>query len=320
MLDINVITKDGVTNPSQLEGALELAQSQNGILWVNMRSYTDDEINLVTKTFNLHQIESESLKEEYTRPHLYEYKDHFHANFTYLDIENDELQPTEFHVFLAANYIITAGTDGCSDLVDQAIKRYLDMPELVERGSYYALYLVVDLLTDTYIHTADDMDDQVDSIEDEMSDHADRDTLQRLFKIKRKLFDLKRYMAPQRDVFNELARGAFHFVSDMHEPYFQDVYNRMSRVFDIIDTSRDILSGTLDLYQSSVSNRLNDIMKILTVLAVILGIFSFITGYFGMNVADFPKVSVWVLAGWSVFIAIIITAVLVLLFRKKGWL
>ncbi len=90
MLDINVITKDGITNPPQLEGALELAQSQKGILWVNMKSFTDDEIDLVTKTFNLHQIESESLKEEYTRPHLYEYTNHFHANFTYIDIERGQ--------------------------------------------------------------------------------------------------------------------------------------------------------------------------------------------------------------------------------------
>lgn len=320
MLNINVITREGVTKQPQLAGALELAQAENGILWVDMKSYTNDEIELVAKSFNLHHIESESLNEEYTRPHLYEYEDHFHANFTYLDLENNELKPKEFHVFLAGSYIITAGADGCSDLVDQAINHYLDMPELVERGSYYALYLVVDLLTDTYIHIADDMDDQVDNLEDEMSDHADRSTLQHLFKIKRKLFDLRRYMSPQRDVFNELARGTFKFISNLHEPYFQDVYNRMSRVFDIIDTSRDILSGTLDLYQSSVSNRLNDIMKILTVLAVILGTFSFITGYFGMNIADFPKIPVWVLAGWSVVIVFIITAALVYWFRKKGWL
>lgn len=320
MLTVNLITSEGVEEKAHLAGALELAQAKNGILWVDLRAYTDEEIALISKPFNLHQIESESLKETYTRPHLYEYKDHFHANFTYIDTEEDELQPKEFHIFLAQNYIITAGTNGCCHLVDQAIRLYCDMPELVEKGSYYALYLVVDLLTDTYIHSADELDDQVDNIEDQMTDNADRSTLQQLFQIKRKLFNFRRYMAPQRDVFNELARGTFKFIANLHEPYFQDVYNRMSQVFDIIDTSRDILSGTLDLYQSSVSNRLNDIMKILTVFAVILGIFSLITGYFGMNLANFPKLSVWTLAGWSLFILAAVTAALLYWFKKKGWL
>ena len=93
-----------------------------------------------------------------------------------------------------------------------------------------------------------------------MSDHADRKTLQHLFQVKRELFDLRRVPAPQRDAFNELARGAFAFVEDNHEAYFQDAYNRISRV-SMSWTHRGISYPVLSiLYQSSVSNRLNDIM------------------------------------------------------------
>jgi magnesium transporter len=94
----------------------------------------------------------------------------------------------------------------------------------------------------------------------------------------------------------------------------------MSRVFDSIDISRDILSGTLEIYQSSVSNRLNDIMRILTIFTVILGIFSFITGFFGMNVISFPRFPLIPASIWSIIVTVIITGGMLYWFRRKGWL
>ncbi len=320
MLKAYLITGEGADEQPQFTHELVGSQEKGSILWVDLRDYSGDEVNQVASAFKLHSIETDSLCEEYTRPHIFEYEDHLHVNFTYLDFAKDGLLPHEFHVFLGGNYIITASTKAGGEMIDEVLNTYRATPKLADRGAYYALYLISDLLVDTYIHAADDMDDQVDNLEDEMSDNANRETLQHLFEIKRQLFDLRRYLGPQRDVFNQLSRGAFHFVEDAHEPYFQDVYNRMSRVFDVMDTSRDILSGTLDLYQSSVSNRLNDIMKVLTILAVILGVFSFLTGFFGMNLFEPAHYPMKVVALWSFIIGVVITAILMYFFRRKNWL
>lgn len=320
MLKLYLLSNDGVDEKSDINEAMSEAQKKNGVLWVDMHSPSSEDIDLVSNTYKFHDIEKDSLSKQYTRPHIAEYEDHFHVNFTYIKSNKSQLHPQEFHIFLGKNYIVTSGGDATHKICDEVMGLYRDQPTLSQRGSYYVLYLLTDFLIDTYTHLADDMDDQVDKIEDEMSEHADKKSLQDLFKVKRRLFDLRRYLSPQRDVFNQLARGGFQFVDPGHEAYFQDAYNRMSRVFDSIDISRDILSATLDLYQSTVSNRLNDIMRILTIFAVILGIFAFITGFFGMNVINFPKFPLIPGSIWSIVITVIITACMLLWFRSKGWL
>lgn len=321
MTRIYVLTPDGVTETANVDEARKTAKENNGIVWVDVRAFNEEEFCRIAEEFNLHSLEIESVFDAYSRPHLFEYEDHFHVNFTYIELtQNSEQRPLEFHVFLSGDYIITASENGGGTLVDRVVNNYNDTPSMVERGTYHALYQLVDLLTDTYLEVAEALDNQVDALEDKMLNQADQSTLQQLFHLKRNLFDLRRYLGPQRDVYNELARRQFKFVDESYQMYFQDVYNRMIRVFDVTDTARDIISGTFDIYQSTIANRLNDIMKVLTIFAVILGILTLVTGFFGMNFAYLPGLqSRYAPVGLSIAMLGLIL-VMIIYFRRKKWL
>jgi magnesium transporter len=321
MINIYHITKDGVKKTDSIVEAKQLAKDKGGLVWIDMHSFSQAEVQQVAKEFSLHRVSIKSMTDPYTRPHLTEFADHFHINFTLVELSKGmDVKPHEFHVFLGHDFIITATHNGGRKMVESVLDQYRETPTLAERGSYFALYLVVEALTDTYFPVAEKLDDEVDCLEDEMLASVDETSLQRLLFLKRQLFELRRFLGPQRDVYNELARRDFPYVQENYQLYFQDIYNRMIRVFDTMDTTRDVLTGAFDIYQSTVANRLNDIMKVLTVLATILGVLTLITGFFGMNFKHFPGLDATEAIPWLVAIMGAIVVGMLLLFRRMKWL
>lgn len=183
----------------------------------------------------------------------------------------------------------------------------------------YAVYLLAEDLVETYYPVVDKLDDDADKLENVMLDRGDKAALKHNLALKRRGFELRKLLGPQRDILNDLSRRDFPFIEGENQVYFQDVYNRMIRLFDILDTVREILSGNLDIYLSTVSNRLNEVMKVLTVFSAILMMLSLITGFYGMNFTHIP----W-LHSPNAFRNILIsmaaiTVGLLLWFRRKGW-
>ena len=261
------------------------------LLWVDVRSVNQEELNDLAEKFGLHSIALESCVDPYRRPHLYEFSDHFYINLTMLKdatTDSQDIQPSELHLFVGEKFIITITSEAENAAVDASLKEYQATPGMCSRGSIYAVYLLAEDLVETYFPMVEDLDDQADSIEAEMMDKADKQSLKKLFVLKRQGFELRKLLGPQRDIFNELSRREFSFIRRDNQIYFQDVYNRMIRIFDMMDTIREILSGSLDIYLSAVSNRLNEVMKVLTVAATILMTISFITGFYGMNFTHIP--------------------------------
>ena len=183
----------------------------------------------------------------------------------------------------------------------------------------YALYLLSEDLVETYYPLVDKLDDDADKIEDILLDRVDKASLRRNFALKSKVFELRKLLGPQRDIFNDLARRDFGFIDTRSQVYFQDIYNRMIRLFDILDTVREILSGNLEIYLSTVSNRLNEIMKVLTVFATILGLGTLVTGFYGMNFRHMPGLeSPHAFRNVLIFI-VAISVTMLFWFRRKKW-
>ncbi|MCX6345061.1 MAG: magnesium/cobalt transporter CorA [Armatimonadetes bacterium] len=298
-------------------------KDDNALLWVDVRSVTEAEINGLADKFGLHKLPIESCLDTYRRPHLYEFQDHFYVNMTTVSKTNGKshaMKPSELNLFVGHNYLITVVTEEKSDAVDLALKDYLTNPALGDRGSTHAIYLLAEDLVETYFPIVEQLDEEADRLEDVMLNKADKQSLKKLFKLKRECFNIRRLLGPQRDIFNELARRDFSFIQNENSIYFQDVYNRMIRIFDMMDTIREILSGNLDIYLSTVSNRLNEVMKALTVAATILMTLSFITGFYGMNFTHIPG-----LRSPYAFHLVVAAMVVIILgmlwrFKKKGWL
>jgi len=324
MIKAYLFTKSEVRQDVVIDDWKSLVQDECSLLWVDVRSLSDEEMEKLAGLFGLHSLALDSVRDGYRRPHLFQFQDHFYVNMTTLKPtrSNHGIKPLELHLFVGEKFVITAVKEAGCEAVDNSLREYLDTPGLCDRGPMYAVYLLSEDLVETYYPIIEKLDDDADKLEDQMLDRADRASLKRNFDLKRRGFELRKLMGPQRDVLNDLSRREFPFIKTESQIYFQDVYSRMIRLFDMLDTIREILSGNLDIYLSTVSNRLNDVMKVLTVYTVILGVFTLITGWFGMNVfsasnvyAPLPRV-IW----WSVAIGVGITGGLLLWFRRKGWL
>jgi magnesium transporter len=185
------------------------------------------------------------------------------------------------------------------------------------------LYRVVDMLVDGYFPVLASFDDQIDELEDEILKAPTEAQLGQLFDMKRSLIALRKVVAPERDVFATLMAGdAIPGMTPDNERYFRDVYDHLIRVSDLVDSYRDLMSGALDTHLSTVSNRLNVVMKQLTIIATIFLPLSFLTGFFGQNfgwmVARLGSLPVFIGAGLGLQVLTVIG--LMVFFRRRGWL
>ena len=155
----------------------------------------------------------------------------------------------------------------------------------LKRRASRLLYALTDALAEDYMQTVEILDDRIDAMEDLIFAQPTNALLSQMFTLKRTLLSLRRILSPQREVLNKLARGDFaSTIIEEHEHiYFRDVYDHLVRLYDITDSMRDLVSGALDTYLSVVNNRMNDVMKTLTVITTLFMPLSFLSGFFGMN-------------------------------------
>jgi magnesium transporter len=187
----------------------------------------------------------------------------------------------------------------------------------------HLLYRIIDGLVDSFFPILADFDDRIDELENQTFLHAGDEELQEIFRMKRLLVGMRKAITPQRDMFASLMGGVAELpgMSDEDERYFRDIYDHLIRISDLIDTYRDLLTSSMDVYLSTVSNRLNTVMKQLTIMATIFLPLSFITGFFGQNfgwmVGHIRSPAIFFTLGIGLEIATVIA--LFTLFKKRGW-
>lgn len=322
MLETYLITEQGTETGLEASPETVSKAGEHGLLWVDLREYDDKEIQNLADSFSFHPVTVESCLDDYRRPHLWEFENYFYINLTTIEHSspNKELKVSELHIFAGKNFIVTACRNKSSEAVDRALKEMNSAPGESHRGTLYAVYLLTEDLVETYFPTVERLDSNADKLEDIMFNRPDKNTLKHLFTLKRRGQELRRLLGPQRDVFSELARRDFPFMVGDNRIYFQDSYNRIVHIFDMLDTIREVLSAALDVYLSSVSNRLNQVMKILTIVSTVMMALAFITGFFGMNFIHLP----WLRSPYAfrnmVAAMLGLTVIMLYGFRRKGWL
>jgi magnesium transporter len=232
----------------------------------------------------------------------------------------DEAPLLEVHLFISGHYLITIHRDPLP-LFDQE-REYLDGQVL--HSEQFLIYRVLDTLTDSFFPILSDIDDEIDDLETAvLANPTDRE-LERLFALKRQLIAMRKVVTPQRDLFarsvDEVAELPGLQLDE--RDYFRDVYDHLIRISDLIDSYRDLLSGATDLYLSTVSNRQNDVMKQLTIIATIFLPLSFITGFFGQNFGYEVRHITGAWWFWVIGVGSMVATVigLVIFFRRKGWI
>jgi magnesium transporter len=186
------------------------------------------------------------------------------------------------------------------------------------------LYRLIDEIASDYIIVADEIDERIDKIEDQLFENPEPYLVEHIFALKRDLLFLRRMIAPQREMVNKLARGDYAVIAVDAKVYFRDVYDHFVRLYDIIESLRDLVTGALETYLSMVNNRMNEIMKTLTIITTLFMPISFLASFFGMNFFQ-PVVPMNAWTGWPMFIVLNLVMILLpigmyLWIRQRMWM
>ena len=292
-----------------------------GVLWVDISQEPPEAIEkLLRDIFNFHPLAIDDALRQTHVPKIDNWGDYAYAvlHGVAYDSEAIKLGVLELDVFLGRNYLVTHH-DLPLAVVDRVWSSACTDQRRLERGADFLLYDLVDQLTADYMPVIDSIDDTVDRIEDEVFDKPTRNTLNTIFTLKRVALQMRRIIGPQREVLNRLARDSYTMIDPADRVYYRDVYDHLVRLADINESLRDLISGALDTYLSVTSNRINEVMKVLTVISALFMPLAFLSGFFGMNFTTIPFDSPWLLV-FALGLMVMTPVVMFLLFKRRGWM
>lgn len=260
-----------------------LIKDRRGLLWVDFSGETPEASLPVLESFGFHPLAIDDALQEIHSPKVDDWDEYLYIVLNYMMVSADwESAIDELDVFVGRNYIVTHH-DQPMDFVDEVWALYLRDPRHAHEGADHLLYRLADNLVTHYMPIVERVDEALDEIEDQVFDRPSPATLQHLFTLKRLLLTMRRVTLPQREVLNKLARDDFRVIDPRDRIFFRDIYDHLVRVHDLNESLRDLAGGVLDTYLSVVNNRMNEVMKTLTIITTLFMPITFITGFFGMN-------------------------------------
>jgi len=256
---------------------------KDGTLWLHSVAPDKGEIDLLGRALQLHPLVLEDLVHRNQRPKVDEYPTMlFVVMFGAVHLDDLEVMLAEVHVMLGDGWIATV-SDVEVPSVHALWEACTQRPEIATPGPSSLFHRLCDALVDSVFPILDEVDDEIDRIENKIVEQADETTVADIFRLKRELNTLRRVLGPQRDLLQVLSGPRVARLDSESQLYLRDVYDHAVRMVEQIDSYRDILTGALDVYLSSVSNRLGEQTRRLTVVATIFLPLTFLTGFFGMN-------------------------------------
>ena len=305
-----------------VEECLELPVD-HGVSWINVDGLQDTSvIERIGRRFGLHPLIQEDIANTGQRPKLEETGDNLFIVFKmlYHDQVEDETVAEQVSLVVGRNYVISF-QEGTGDAFGKVRERLRQAKgQLRRQGSDALAYALIDAIVDNYFVVLDRFTDAIEDLEENLLEAPSTAMLAVIKSLKRELLYIRRNVVPMRDVVASLRRGDSPLISAETRPFFQDVYDHIIQVTDTVDGSRELVSDLLDIYLSSVSNRLNEVMKVLTIFASIFIPLTFIAGIYGMNFENMPELG-WP-AGYFIVLGVMATVAVVLLFffRRRNWL
>ncbi len=292
-------------------------------VWVDLFQPTADESRILTDVFHFHPLSVEDALSTLHHPKIESYDGYLYLILHGIDFQaaehRFETQDTDF--FVSPRYLVTIHGHESRSLshVQELCERHA---AILAEGTVALLHRIVDQMVDHYAPEVDELEERMDEIEQDIFDRPDRRLARDILDLKRDVASLRRITIPQRDAVARLARREFPLI-DVEMAYrFRDVYDQLVRLSDEATMFQDRITGILDAHLSSVSNQLNQVMKVLTVITTIFGAWTVISGIFGMNVppfTDWRNNDTWMPLVGVVVGMFVVAGVMILWFRRKGW-
>ncbi len=304
-----------------------MLQNENGLLWVDFQGNPPEEDEPVLRDiFQFHPLAIDDALQELHVPKLDDWGSYLYivlSSVMFAPLQDEYLNTPELDVFLGRNYMVTHHDEAIEAVEHLWSVLPRDVRHL-QHGADHLLYRLVDDVTADYMPVVEQLDDQIDRTEDEIFERPTPELLARIFALKRASLHLRRIISPQREVLNKLARDDFDVIDAHDRIYFRDVYDHLVRLYDISESLRDLVSGTLDTYLSVVNNRMNDIMKTLTIITTMFMPISFVAAFFGMNFIV-PHLALPWLTSYTTFVVGMVVMLLTpvgmyMWIHSKGWM
>jgi magnesium transporter len=307
---------------NNVEEALS-SRNKSSVTWLNIDGVHQPEIiEQVGKNFGMHPLVLEDIANTGQRPKMEDFDDYIFVVLRMLrfDEKEKETKTEQISIILGRDFVVSF-QEMEGDVFDAIRERLRSNKGRIRKmGADYLAYALIDAVVDNYFMVLENLGETIEDIEDKLVTNPTAETLRTIHDLKREMVFLRKSVWPLREVINRLERSESPLINKSTFVYLRDVYDHTIQVMDAVETFRDMLSGMLDIYLSSVSNRMNEVMKVLTVIATIFIPLTFIAGIYGMNFRYMPELEL----AWSypavLILMLIIALLMVVYFRRKKWI
>ncbi len=304
---------------ASLEDLKELPEDK--VIWLDIIGLSKVEtIKKIGDRFKIHPLVQEDILNINQSPKVEEYENYIFTvlkNIFFNEVK--DLETEQISIILMGNLVISI-QEYDTDTFHNTHKRLEESKGVRKESGVELYYLLIDSVVDDYFLILEKMGEEIDRVEDELLDKPEKTVLNKIYFLKRELIFLRSVLWPTRNLVSALTRGEFEKIDEKILLYFRDIYDHVIQMIDIGETYRDICSGMLDTYLSSIGSKTNEVMKILTIFSTIFIPLTFLSGVYGMNFVYFPELEYKYsyLGFW--IISILITIFMIRFLRKKGWL
>ena len=293
------------------------------VTWINIEGLHQLEIiEKIGKQFNIHPLVLEDIANTEQRPKMEDFDDYIFLILKMLCFEEDKnvIKAEQVSLILGSNFVISF-EEGEVDVFNPVRERIRNGKGRIRKlGPDYLAYALIDVIVDSYFLILERIGDRIEYLEEDLLDEPRPETMQAIHSLKGEMLLFRKSVWPLREVISSVERGESDLVRESTVIYLRDVYDHTIHVIDTVETFRDLLSGLLDLYISSVSNKMNEVMKVLTIIATIFIPLTFIAGVYGMNFRYMPELE-WRFGYHMILLVMLITgAGMVIYVRKRRWL
>jgi magnesium transporter len=304
------------------------AYAAGKMFWLELDDKTDEATKFLEQTLKIHPLTVEDVWNDVGLPKVEDFDDY--VQIIVQGIREDDrassdvpLELAELDILIGKNFIVTRAHDERACAITPVQSEIMRSPKLLKKGPAWVAHAVMDRMVDEYMPLIDKFDDQIDGIETQILEgtvKSDREVIPKIIRIKRSLQMLRRVTIYQREILLRLARAEFDEIPRELVPFYRDVYDHFARVTELVDSYRELVTSLLEAQFSMQSNRMNVIMKRLTIISTIMLPLSLIAGIYGMNFEHMPELK-W-LYGYPFALGLmaIVAAGIMVFFRKKRWL
>ena len=316
-----LISKEGIEENIGIEQAVKRSRERENFFWMDLNEDEFDLLDPLSDFFDLHKLSIEDCKNKDQQPKVEMFENYVFVIVRVPDLESStgELETNQLSLFIGENFIISVHHKALEFIKKVGESLGKNNRRSITVGPGRLAHNLVDRGVDKFLVLMERLDEEIEELEEQIFEDPQEEILEDISDLRGDLLYLRRIIVPERDQLNKLIHADAPFIKEESKAYFRDIQDNLARVQDLLSNYRELISGARDSYMSMISNKMNEVMKTLTIIATIFIPLTFLAGIYGMNFSHMPELG-W---PWSYYSLLgfmgLITAGMFYYFKKKGW-